>query len=248
MDETRILIVDDEKSEGILMEKCVDWIGSGFRVVGSVQSSRDALNAFTNLSPDIVLCDIDMPVLNGLELSRRMKAQRPDIHILIITEYRDFDSVKQALQIGADDYILKPVKPGELLTAAQKIRTKIGKSSVPPVTFSPVHSELVCKAIDYIESNLSQKGLSLKIIAPALFVNSSYLSRVFKESTGETVTEFILRRRMEKCCELLDASSLHVYELAAAVGIPDAHYFGQCFKRFTGKTVSEYRQKRVSAR
>ena len=78
------------------------------------------------------------------------------------------------------------------------------------------------------------------MIAPALYVNGSYLSRVFKEAAGETVTGYILRRRIEKSCELLRTTNLRVYEIAAAVGIPDAHYFGQCFKRFTGMLQSRW--------
>ena len=75
------------------------------------------------------------------------------------------------------------------------------------------------------------------------FVNASYLSRIFKQSVGESITKYIMRKRVEKSMELFDTTDLKVYEVAAAVGMPDAHYFGTSFKKYTGKTVNEYKSK-----
>ena len=245
MQKLKILIVDDEKYEAVLMEKCVNWQHCGFVIVGSAQSAREALELFTRTEPDIVLCDINMPVINGLELSRRMKEQRPDAHIIIVTGYRDFEYAKQAVEIGIEKYILKPVQADELLKTAEKIQKEIAgfaENGAGTVDTEQRKGELTSTAIAYIESNLSARGLSLKGVASAVFANGSYLSRIFREETGETVTEYILRRRMEKSRELLGTTNMRAYEVAALVGMPDAHYFGQCFKRFTGMTVNEYRQ------
>ena len=99
------------------------------------------------------------------------------------------------------------------------------------------------KAQEYIEQNLDREKLSLNLIASNLFVNSSYLSRIFKQTTGESITKYIMRKRVEKSMELFDNTDLKVYEVAAAVGMPDAHYFGTSFKKYTGKTVNEYKSK-----
>jgi len=227
------------------MEKCVDWTANDFEIVGAALSAREALELFTRAEPDIVLCDINMPVINGLELSRRMKAQRPDVHIVIVTGYREFEYAQQAVEIGVEKYILKPVQAVELLRTAQKIRAELAHAET---NAAQTKSELTATAIAYIESNLAACGLSLKDAAAAVYANGSYLSRVFREETGETVTEYILRRRMEKGRELLSSTDLRAYEVASLVGISDAHYFGQCFKRFTGLTVNEYRRKARSDR
>lgn len=99
------------------------------------------------------------------------------------------------------------------------------------------------KAQEYIEQNLDREKLSLNLIASDLFVNASYLSRIFKQSVGESITKYIMRKRVEKSMELFDTTDLKVYEVAAAVGMPDAHYFGTSFKKYTGKTVNEYKSK-----
>jgi YesN/AraC family two-component response regulator len=165
MSRLKILIVDDEKYEAVLMEKCVDWQRCGFEIVGSAQSAREALTLFTKTEPDIVLCDINMPVINGLELSRRMKEQRPDAHIIIVTGYRDFEYAKQAVEIGIEKYILKPVQAEELLKTAEKIQKEIAGSAEAGSAAGDAErskGELTSTAIAYIESNLSARGLSLK--------------------------------------------------------------------------------------
>lgn len=245
MGRLKILIVDDEKYEAVLMEKCVDWQQYGFEIVGSAQSAREALTLFNRTEPDIVLCDINMPVINGLELSRRMKEQRPGVHIIIVTGYREFEYAQKAVEIGIEKYILKPVQADELLKTAEKIQKEIAASAQAGAAAGDMEQhkgELTSTAVAYIESNLSARGLSLKSVASVVYANGSYLSRIFKEEAGETVTEYILRRRMEKSRELLETTNMRAYEIAALVGMPDAHYFGQCFKRFTGMTVNEYRQ------
>jgi len=249
METLKILIVDDEKYEGILIEKCLDWAAHGFEIIGNLQDADAAMDCFHQLRPDIVLCDINMPVIDGLELSRQMKLCNPDVHIVIVTGYQEFEYAKDAIRIGVDNYILKPIQAEELLETAEMIRGKVMAETdrkMPSAGADPaqVKNDLIRAAVSYIEDNLSARGLSLGSIAPAIYSNRSYLSRVFREETGETVTSYILRRRIEKSRELFDTTDLRVYEVASLIGIPDAHYFGQCFKRATGLTVNEYRSKK----
>ena len=109
--------------------------------------------------------------------------------------------------------------------------------------FSQVNS-MSQKALQYIEDHLSVNGLSLHMVASGLYVSNSYLSRVFKQFSGESITKYIMRKRIEKSMELFDTTDLKVYEVAEKVGMPDAHYFGTCFKKYTGKTVNEYKSKK----
>jgi len=248
MEPLKILIVDDEKYAGILIANCVNWAVHGFQVAGCAQSSAEALALFEQEHPDLVFCDVSMPVMDGLELSRRMKELRPDIRIVIITGYREFEYARKAIHIGVEEYVLKPVQAEELLQTAERIKEEIAASrdsENPDVSDQNtlVRNEITRKAIEFIDFHLAMKGLSLRTIAVGLYVNGSYLSRIFKEETNENITDYILRRRMERSKELFDSTDLRVYEVSMLVGMPDAHYFGQCFKRYTGRTVNEYRQK-----
>jgi len=93
----------------------------------------------------------------------------------------------------------------------------------------------------YVRDNLSEPDLGLKLIAAELFVNASYLSRVFKQEVGESLIEYITRNRIEKSMQLLDSTDMKAYEIAEAVGIKDAHYFSICFKKYVGMTIKEYK-------
>lgn len=94
---------------------------------------------------------------------------------------------------------------------------------------------------EYILENLATPGLSLKNIAEQMYLNESYLSRIFKQATGESVNRFLMRCRIEKSMELLSTTTMKAYEVGERVGMPDAHYFGLAFKKYTGKTINEFK-------
>lgn len=100
-------------------------------------------------------------------------------------------------------------------------------------------------AVDYIQKNYMDPNLSLNSICSYLNISTSYFSTIFKEETGETFTEVLIRTRMEKAKELLENTTLKNYEIAEKVGFSDPHYFGISFKKMTGCTPTEYaREKR----
>ncbi|HJB17077.1 MAG TPA: response regulator [Candidatus Blautia excrementipullorum] len=100
-------------------------------------------------------------------------------------------------------------------------------------------------AMDYIQKNYMDPDLSLNDICSYLNISTSYFSTIFKEMTGETFTEVLIRTRMEKAKELLENTTMKNYEIAEKVGFSDPHYFGISFKKMTGTTPTEYaREKR----
>ena len=100
-------------------------------------------------------------------------------------------------------------------------------------------------AIDYIQKNYMDPDLSLNSICSYLNISTSYFSTIFKDETGETFTEVLIRTRMEKARELLEKTTMKNYEIAEKVGFSDPHYFGISFKKMTGCTPTEYaREKR----
>jgi two-component system response regulator YesN len=102
--------------------------------------------------------------------------------------------------------------------------------------------KVIDNIIDYVKANFSDYNLSLSYIASKFYVNASYLSRIFKQETGQSFTEYILRLRMEKAIVFLRETELKAYQVAEAVGIKDPYYFSNCFKKFTGLSVNEYKK------
>ena len=164
-DVINILIVDDEKYEGILMEKSVAWESEGFHIMGNVQCAEDALALMEKQTPDIVYTDINMPRIDGLELSRRIRETYPAVHIVIVTGYREFEYAREAIHIGVEEFLLKPIQSDELLAAAMKLREQILKEreqQSKDVEIYPVLCQELLRRIvtGYIKSEEAEEKLS----------------------------------------------------------------------------------------
>lgn len=103
------------------------------------------------------------------------------------------------------------------------------------------NSRIIKSALDYIEKNFTDPELSLKTVAAAVFANESYLSRIFKKEMGDSMIEYITKKRIAQSIHLLNTTDLKAYEIAEQVGFRDSHYFSICFKKQVGVTVKEYK-------
>ena len=169
MDRIRILFVDDEAIVREGLKKCIDWEVNGFEVVGAAENGEKALEYLRQLSVNIVVTDIKMPVMDGLELIRNSRESGYDSKFLILSRY------------GADDYILKPIKEEELLDALIRIRDLHFPKQQTTLQLHPQkYSGTVKTIISCVEMNLDQPELSLKQIADeVLFMSGNYLSKLF---------------------------------------------------------------------
>lgn len=120
----KVLIADDEKRICKLIRGLVDWDEKGLVVVGIVHNGQEALNIVKQDKPDIIITDIRMPELGGLELIREVKKANPEIDFIIISGYRQFEYARKALQYGAEDYLLKPIREKELNRVLDQIVLK----------------------------------------------------------------------------------------------------------------------------
>lgn len=117
----RIMIVDDERLIREGLAELIDWERHGYEVAAQAGDGREALAFLLEHEMDVVLTDIKMPFLDGIEFARQLRRERPHIHIIFISGYDDFDLVRRALQLGACDYLLKPLEPELLLEALRRI-------------------------------------------------------------------------------------------------------------------------------
>ncbi len=128
-----VLIVDDEYLIRSLIRKSVDWEGLGFRIVGEAEDGETAIRLVDELRPRLVILDINIPFFNGLEVTRRLRSSHPEVKIIILTGYEDFQYALQAIKAGVLNYILKPINPEEFeiaLAAAKDAILNEEKSSL----------------------------------------------------------------------------------------------------------------------
>ena len=115
MDKYKVLLVDDEEEAIEAIRLKLEWETLGFEVIGSANNGVKALELVERLQPDVVITDIKMPYMDGLELARALNEDYQNIHIIIFTGFDEFEYAKEAIKIGISDYLLKPVTSVSLL-------------------------------------------------------------------------------------------------------------------------------------
>lgn len=121
----RVLLVDDEEDvrEGLVVE--VDWEALDLRIVGLAENGREALEMAERVEPDIVITDISMPFMDGLELARRLRERNPLVKLVILTGYDEFDYARQAVSLSVDEYLLKPFSAAHLTELLTRLRAQM---------------------------------------------------------------------------------------------------------------------------
>ena len=124
----KVLIVDDEYLLREYVKCSVEWDRLGLSIAGEAEDGREAVEKAEKLRPDIMIMDINIPFMNGLEVSRRVKEILPDTQILILTAYGEFEYAREAIQFGAVSFLLKPLDPAELEKELENAARKIDSS------------------------------------------------------------------------------------------------------------------------
>jgi two-component system response regulator YesN len=157
----KILIVDDEYLLRQGIKHLVDWEKEGFTIVGEASNGKEALSLIETLKPHIILSDIVMPVMDGLELVKVVKEKYPQIQIVILSGYSDFNYVKGTFKLGVNDYILKPkLNPDEILTLLKNIALNIPNLTISTKGFEPNVSNELNKLISGFAYNLTSVEVS----------------------------------------------------------------------------------------
>ncbi len=125
MEKIKVLIADDEENIRTALEKVVDWNSIGAAVCATAQNGRDALEKINRYLPDILLMDIRMPGMTGLEVIQQVRETHPEIKAIVLSGYDDFSYAQQAIQIGAMNYLLKPSPPEQILEAVDEVCRRI---------------------------------------------------------------------------------------------------------------------------
>lgn len=120
-----VMLVDDEEEVRVAIEKKINWQELGFNVVATADNGQDALEKALETQPDVVMTDVNMPFMNGLEFSKQLKAELPATKVVIFSGYDEFDYAKEAIELSAEEYILKPIDADELYRVFARIKVRL---------------------------------------------------------------------------------------------------------------------------
>ena len=166
-DYCKILIVDDELIMRQGITHMFDWEKDGFQIIGQASNGHEAIEMIKKNTPNIVISDIVMPQIDGLELTKYIQTNYPEIQIVILSSYSDFEYVKSSFQYGAVDYILKPsLNPAELLKTVKKASSKIQSLNLPSKPVSST-SNILNRLIFGFDSNINLDYINNLFIHPS---------------------------------------------------------------------------------
>ena len=259
----RLLIADDEKLE---REALAEMVARRFEhevVLELAENGRKAADTAVLWGADLILMDIEMPGMSGLDAARAVLAQRPGCRVIFVTAYSLFQYAHEAVHLGACEYLLKPVDPDVLeasirramrqVEAERKLEELATAKALPePQDAGAAPAEdaadedspaamVMAQVRRYLEDNY-MFDLSLDSVGEILHISPAYLSAQFKKYQKMNFLDCLTELRINAAKKLLADPLRSTAEVASMVGYDDSSYFARAFKKRTGMTPTQYRR------
>ncbi|MGN7764229.1 response regulator [Paenibacillus sp. 22594] len=262
----KVLLVEDEVFVRESVREIIAWEELGFTVSGEAGNGAEALDMIRQDVPDLVITDIIMPEMDGVELLRKTREEGYTSRFVMLTCMGDFEYVRQAMEYGASNYILKlSMSVNSLRETLSKISNELlkdkdnrgipsaavqvtsGRDKRNPKELLPLlHEEVtshpeIQKILQYIHAHYPE-DITVKSMSVYVMMGENYVSTLFKKKTGQTLIHYLHLVRVNQAIQYLCHSDLPVYEIGNRVGFVNDNYFIKIFKRLTLQTPSQFRQ------
>jgi signal transduction histidine kinase/ligand-binding sensor domain-containing protein/DNA-binding response OmpR family regulator len=249
----KLLVVDDNEEMRAYVGSVFD---SPFHIIHAVDG-KEGLALAKDLIPDVIIADIMMPKLNGIDMCKDLKRDLKTSHIpvVLLTARGSTEFKVEGLESGADEYVTKPFNPKVLQL---KVKNLINRRNVlheyfrgqailnlepSRVTLSSADDQFIKNALELVELNMSNASYTVEEMSHDIGMSHTQFYRKIKALTGQTINDFIRAIRLKRAAQLLEQHQLTVSEITYKVGFTDLQHFRECFKKMYGITPSQYAQK-----
>ncbi len=254
----RVLVVEDETlaRQGLILT--TNWEKYDMKVIGEAKDGLIGLELAKSLKPDVIITDIKMPNMDGLEMIKNI-IENQDVVIIVISAFSEFEYAKLALRLGAIDYLLKPFDDSELenslLKAKQAVLDKVILNKNNQLSRETIQNSIdtylsksdrsqhenMKRILNYIQDNYS-KDISVSIVSDALNISESTIARVFRSESSYSFNDYVTMYRLKVATKMLEDPNIKIFEVANAVGYRDQRYFSSVFKKYIGVTPNYYKE------
>ncbi|RXM58320.1 response regulator transcription factor [Clostridium tetani] len=250
----RIVIADDEDTIRNGLKNLIESYGLNLSVIATAKDGEEAIKVIEEYHPEIILMDINMPFMNGLEVIKDIREKNKEAKIIIISGYSQFEYAKRALELGVFNYLLKPINYRDfkdiLIKAMDSYSKRMWEISKIKEGKEKIEN---CKdvgnlALSYIKENFSNNEISLNLVAQQFYISQSYLTRVIKQKTGVSFTDYLNKLRINMAKKLLtdNNNNYTINDISSMVGYSSQHYFSRAFKNYMEISPKNYRNKEKS--
>jgi YesN/AraC family two-component response regulator len=243
----KVLLVEDEQWVRKGLRRSIERTELGFEIAGEAIDGISALQLMEDIGPDLLVTDIKMPAMDGIELIKNAFFAYPGTVAIIVSGFGDFEYAQKAIKYEVKDFLLKPVSDEALAQALASVRIKLDAKSTEAVKGLPKggllsNQEEIAAIVElYLRENF-RRDIRLGELAQELGITADYLGKAFKKSCGETPIKYLSHLRMNEAKQLLvTRPELDVGAIGELVGYEDQFYFSRVFKSHVGVYPSEYR-------
>ena len=247
-----LLIMDDEYYVVQGIQKCLATTSLPIEHCHAAYSAEQAREIIKRFPVDILIADIEMPYEDGLSFVRWLRNSGYSCRVVILTSHQRFDYCYTAFELDCDGYLLKPVQRAKLEATLEKLIGRLSESApagaeepAPVRAEEPAPDVPADNFMDSIKTiimkNLTSHDLGREFIADRLHLNSNYLSSLFRQKFGQTLTSYILSLRIDRAKEYLKSTDLSAQEISDRVGFCSQTYFFRQFKKECGMTPQQFR-------
>ena len=252
----KILIADDEVIERLVLErKLKKYYNDEYRILVA-QNGRQVLELYEREHPQVLILDIEMPGINGLQAAREIRKQDKSCSIIFLTAFDEFSYAKAAISVHALDYLLKPCDEHELINAVDEaVRFALSRKEQPQAETAeepqrPTSQNLSDEQQEGDEQQEEfriyivrhyMEDIAVKDIAGYFGYSEAYFCKRFKQYFGHSFVSYLTDYRMQRAEELMRTSTLSIKEIGKSVGYPDPNYFTKVFRRVRGVSPSGFR-------
>jgi len=252
-DAPKLLIVEDNEEVRAYLKEIFGSIYFVSEAINGMQGFKKASSEY----PDIIISDILMPEMDGIEFCRKIKTSVETSHIpvILLTARTSLIFRTEGLDTGADDYITKPFNPEllikrvhNLVESRKRLREKFGKQiKIEPseVTLSSPDQVLLKRTLEIVENYISDDDFNVNVLAKEVGLSRAVLYRKIPAITNYTPNEFIRVMRLKRAAQLLSQNVMSISEICYTVGFKTPKYFSKCFRELFGLSPSEYVKKHI---
>lgn len=245
-----LLLIDSDEQSRHIVRSIIKESQYNYLSIHESDTAERARILLRQIRPKIVILDISLPDMNGIDFGRNVKGQYPKLPIVVISHLKMFDLIQECMNAGFSSYLLKPVSKYELLTSLDRLLVfELGKEvrhlMEEGTTNEKFETDLgnpIETVMRYIHQNFHEP-ITLQDVAGLVYLSPSHFSRLFKMEIGITFVEYLTQYRIEKSKGLLRMTTLPIDVIANNTGFSSAAYFSTTFKRMVGQTPSEYRSR-----
>ena len=239
-----VLLVEDEPLLLHSLERYIDNANLGFSVVKTATNGREAINYLEFQNIHLIIPDIIMPAMTGLELLRYVHHHFPNISVIVLSGYADFSYAQEALQNDALNYVLKPVTQELVIDMLLKAKVKLD-TRYQLLEEHNLSGQTVEQSFQYVRDYLKEhfsEPIELNTLAAQLGYSPAYLTKIFSKYENCTPIKYLTLLRITQAKQLLTNTALTIKEIGERVGYSNQFYFSRTFHKQVGKTPSEYRE------